>query len=152
MSEVTFSAGETIVKQGDLGDSFYVMKSGTCQCTEKKAMGKKKTHADLRENDFFGELSLLGGAGSARPYTVSAKSTTCLAHVSKATFELKVGNLRDIVDEDKQMRDARSTAVSVFRCSFRSLSNYLSIHLSKTSETPTWRHPRGVFLFLRILL
>jgi CRP-like cAMP-binding protein len=36
MTEVTYEKGEAIIKQGEVGDSFYVIKSGICSRVAKK--------------------------------------------------------------------------------------------------------------------
>lgn len=51
--EMTFRAGETIVKEGDAGLGFYVIVDGQAEVRRK---GKKV--ADLRRGNFFGEMSL----------------------------------------------------------------------------------------------
>ncbi len=37
MFEKTFHNGETIIKQGDVGDNFYVVESGKCEIYVQKA-------------------------------------------------------------------------------------------------------------------
>jgi CRP-like cAMP-binding protein len=51
--EMTFRAGETIVKEGDAGLGLYVIIDGQAEVRRK---GKKI--ADLRRGNFFGEMSL----------------------------------------------------------------------------------------------
>jgi CRP-like cAMP-binding protein len=51
--EMTFRAGEAIVKEGDAGLGFYVIVDGQA---EVRRAGKKVT--GLRRGDFFGEMSL----------------------------------------------------------------------------------------------
>ena len=84
---MTFATNEVVIKQGDMGDSFYVIRAGSCTCSEKKTLGKK-AHPDMHENDFFGEMGLLGN--QARQFTVTAKEPTKCVCISKADFEAKV--------------------------------------------------------------
>ena len=41
LHEVTFEKGHRIIKQGEQGDSFYILKSGTVQVTIADAAGKE---------------------------------------------------------------------------------------------------------------
>lgn len=64
---VDFMAGHSIVREGDEGDSFYVVLKGQA----KVAVGKK-TVATLLPGEHFGEISLLDGG----PRTASVTSDT----------------------------------------------------------------------------
>ncbi|GMH71360.1 hypothetical protein TrLO_g3867 [Triparma laevis f. longispina] len=109
MTEVTFVKGETIIKQGEVGDSFYVMKTGNCQKVAKKMMGNNKL--TLHENDYFGESALL--ISESRTFSVIAESDEVkCSTVDRATFESTVGKLNAIIAEDKRRRDERSSALS----------------------------------------
>lgn len=48
--------GETIIRQGDAADSFYMISAGR---VEVRGAGKRRSQ--LREGDFFGEIGLLSG-------------------------------------------------------------------------------------------
>jgi CRP/FNR family cyclic AMP-dependent transcriptional regulator len=64
---VEFMAGHSIVREGDEGDSFYVVLKGQAKVT----VGKK-TVATLLPGEHFGEISLLDGG----PRTASVTSDT----------------------------------------------------------------------------
>ena len=104
MTEVTFVKGESIIKQGEVGDSFYVIKSGNCQKVAKKMIGNNKL--TLQENDYFGESALL--IAESRTFSVVAESEEVkCATVDRATFESTIGKLNHIIAEDKRRRDER---------------------------------------------
>jgi CRP-like cAMP-binding protein len=104
MTEVTFVKGESIIKQGEVGDSFYVIKSGNCQKVAKKMIGNNKL--TLQENDYFGESALL--IAESRTFNVVAESEEVkCATVDRATFEATIGKLNHIIAEDKRRRDER---------------------------------------------
>jgi len=110
MSEVTFSAGESIIKQGELGDSFYVVRSGVATVAEKKTLSKK-SHPDFGENAFFGENALL--KSGKREFTVTAKSDVRVSCISRSVFDESLGvSLQKIIETDKKMKDERSFALS----------------------------------------
>jgi hypothetical protein len=108
MTEVQYDAGETVIKQGSTGDSFYVIRSGTCIKTSKKVM--RNSQETLGENHFFGEGALL--SQEARSYSVVAAQKIKLVTVDRGTFESKIGNMSKMISEDKKRRDERSFALS----------------------------------------
>ena len=58
----TYSAGEMIFRQGDAGDSFYMIKSGKVNVVVGKSLDEKVVVASLGPGNFFCEMSLLTGA------------------------------------------------------------------------------------------
>jgi CRP-like cAMP-binding protein len=54
--ELTFRPGQTVVEEGLLGETLFVVLSG-----EGKVVRKGRTLARVRPGDFFGELSALDG-------------------------------------------------------------------------------------------
>jgi len=73
------NAGETLFREGDPGDAFYVIKAGQAEVTKKG-----KLLATLREGDWFGELALLDDG--VRTATVTAHIDTELTCVLSADF------------------------------------------------------------------
>lgn len=58
--EETFSRNETVCKEGDRGDYFYIIKEGLADCTQiEEATGRMKLVGSLQAGDYFGEISLL---------------------------------------------------------------------------------------------
>jgi putative ABC transport system ATP-binding protein len=67
-----FPTGAVITRQGDPGDKFYVIRSGSVDIMVDSGAGPKQV-AGLRKGDFFGEAALLTGA--PRNATVVAKES-----------------------------------------------------------------------------
>jgi small-conductance mechanosensitive channel/CRP-like cAMP-binding protein len=65
-----FGAGETLVRQGDAGDTFYIIRRGVVEVTTSGAGGKQIHIAELSRSAFFGEMALM--TGEARNATVRA--------------------------------------------------------------------------------
>ncbi|MBK8762938.1 MAG: cyclic nucleotide-binding domain-containing protein [Sulfuritalea sp.] len=75
--------GDTIIKQGDPGDFYYLIESGRCKVTRKVA-GSSIELAELKEGNAFGEEALV--ADTARNATVVMKTDGVLLRLSKADF------------------------------------------------------------------
>lgn len=64
-------AGEAVFREGDPGDTCYVVRSGAVRVTRRHSDGRQITLAELREGDIFGELAMFG-EGETRSATVEA--------------------------------------------------------------------------------
>lgn len=58
MAELTYQAGETIVREGDAGSSAYLLKSGKVEVS-KTVEDTRIVLAVLEPGQVFGEMSLL---------------------------------------------------------------------------------------------
>ena len=67
-------AGEVIFREGDSGDTCYVIRDGAVRVTRRHSDGRQIALADLREGDIFGELAMFGG--ETRSATVEAVEPT----------------------------------------------------------------------------
>ena len=65
-----YGHGERLVRQGEAGDSLFVIAEGSAVVAVRDEGGRQREVARLSEGDFFGEMSLLTGA--PRSATVSA--------------------------------------------------------------------------------
>ena len=66
----TYLAGEIVFREGDTGDTCYVVRSGALRVTRRHSDGRAITLAELRPGDIFGELAMFGG--ETRSATVEA--------------------------------------------------------------------------------
>ena len=79
--------GATIVREGDIGDTFYVILEGEAKVSSKSGRIVNR----MRPGDFFGEISLLDGG--PRTATVVAATPMKLIGVTRKAF------LRAIADQ-----------------------------------------------------
>ncbi len=80
---VTFREGEFMVREGQLGGTFYVIVEG-----EAKVLRRDRTVAKLGPSDFFGEISLLDGG--PRTADVIAATPVRAIRVFKKAFDRMV--------------------------------------------------------------
>ncbi len=74
----TYDSGEIVFREGDRGDSCYIVRSGAVRVTRSPFPSRAITLAELRPGDVFGELAMFDG--EVRSATVEAlESTTALA-------------------------------------------------------------------------
>lgn len=76
--------GETIIKQGDPGDYYYLIESGRCKVSRLVA-GSPVQLAELKEGDAFGEDALV--ADTVRNATVTMNTDGALLRLSKQDFD-----------------------------------------------------------------
>ena len=81
MHTVEFNPGQTIIKQGDEGDSFYVLGAGTCDITIRG----KGSVAKASRGVAFGELALM--FNQPRAATVTAEGDVVAWKVDDVTFK-----------------------------------------------------------------
>jgi CRP-like cAMP-binding protein len=104
LKPVAFQAGETVVKQGDPGDFYYIISRGKCAVTRiVPETGKELKLTELKVGDSFGEEALLGDC--VRNATVTMVTNGTLMQLSREDFEkllkapvLKTVNLEQALD------------------------------------------------------
>ena len=85
MERRRFTEGSVIVKQGEEGDSFYVIRSGTVQILVERESRPSIPVAVLGANEGFGEMALL--ADQPRSATVLAQGNVEVWRLPKRAFE-----------------------------------------------------------------
>ena len=80
-----FEAGQNIIRQGDVGDTFYVIQEGTVEVVLEGLAGPVQVLAHLQAGDYFGEIALLERC--PRTATVQAATKTSVYVLNKADFD-----------------------------------------------------------------
>ena len=84
LEPVTVQAGDEVIKQGEAGDYYYAVQSGTCEVVRKGSNKREIRLAELGPGDTFGEEALISGA--RRNATVRMTTAGELARLTKADF------------------------------------------------------------------
>jgi hexokinase len=87
---VEYDRGHVILKQGDVGDNFYVVSSGEVEVTVTGADGQAVDRVMLGKGSPFGEQALINGVGT-RNATVTALTHVRLLVFSKKQFNEMLG-------------------------------------------------------------
>lgn len=91
MAEVKVKQEEVIMRQGDKGNNFYIIKSGTCDVWIADSTGERTCVRGLAAGSVCGELSLLTGMPRSASIMATSEEVTLLM-CNKRTFNEKVGN------------------------------------------------------------
>ena len=98
LESVNFKAGDIVIRQGDEGDYFYIIREGQCSVTRlASGEGWDVPLAELSNGDCFGEEALVSDA--RRNATISMITDGTLMRLSKQDFvELLKKNLVHYID------------------------------------------------------
>ncbi|MCQ2816630.1 MAG: cyclic nucleotide-binding domain-containing protein [archaeon] len=90
------SAGETIIKEGDEGNEFYILEEGKAYATKAGGKGKKPQRVfDYTDGGYFGELALLNNA--PRAASIIAETDCNLVYLDRSAFKRLLGPLEDLL-------------------------------------------------------
>ncbi|MBI3330395.1 MAG: NAD(P)-binding domain-containing protein, partial [Nitrospinae bacterium] len=96
-----FAANTPIIREGDYGETFFVILSGSVHVTATTAEGLKLFLGTLGQHDFFGEMAAL--TGFPRSAAVTATTDTIVLEIEKHV-------LIDLMDESKMVKGRVSQA------------------------------------------
>ena len=81
---VTYKAGDTIFRDGELGTEMYIIQKGRVE-VRKKIGAEERVLSVMEKGDFFGEMAILEGM-SRSATAVATEETECIA-INEATFD-----------------------------------------------------------------
>merc|ERR1711923_21058 len=96
LEAVSYEDGEAVVKQGEHGDDFFIIVSGSATVTQYRAEGgESEEKGQLGPSDYFGEIALM--LDRPRAATVTAKGQLKCVKLDRARFERVLGPCADIL-------------------------------------------------------
>ena len=94
--ECRFAGGEPVIRQGDPGESLFVVLEGSVEVSAREADGLPVVITTIGPGGFFGEMSLM--TGTVRSATVTARAESSLLEIDKATFRHVLEAQPDLVE------------------------------------------------------
>ncbi len=141
LQRVDFKAGQSVIKQGEEGDYFYVIVKGKCQVTRETPLNKDGIKlAELVKGDTFGEEALISEA--RRNANVTMLTDSSLMRLGKDDFRMLLNEpMQEYVD---QYEAEKLIAQGAKWLDVRLPSEFESQHLDNALNIPLY--------FLRIKL
>ena len=109
LHEEIYAVGETILKQGDEGSTFYIIKSGNVDVSVMRGIRDVKV-AKLSATGFFGEMSFL--AGEKCNATITAKTDTIVYALSHTALGEILESNSKLAEELAQVLENRSKSAA----------------------------------------
>ena len=91
-----YSSGQALIRQGDEGDTFYIVKSGHIEVTQRDDRGVEEVVNQLDRGETFGELALLHDA---------PRNATCRATVPTEVLCLRKADFNRLVRRRLALRE-----------------------------------------------
>jgi CRP-like cAMP-binding protein len=102
-----FEEGDVIIREGDLVEMFYVVRSGTIARYKTKSGGNDVKLGIVEESKVFGTTSFIRGVRC--PYTYTAMGKVKLFYLTRHDFESILGSVKDAFDNNTAMPSVRNT-------------------------------------------
>ena len=97
-----FLAGQTIIREGDPADSFFILTRGAASVRRNGPDGEREI-STLKAGDFFGEVGLLTG---------TPRNATVRATAPSEVLELDADGFRDLVESSQATKDRVRTSMT----------------------------------------
>jgi CRP/FNR family transcriptional regulator, cyclic AMP receptor protein len=139
----TYPAGTIILREGDPGDTCYVLRAGLARVTRQHADGRSITLTNLGPGEIFGELAMFGG---------EVRSATVEAVDEVRAVALLAADLKRLLSEHPEIAVKLLGALSgrlreanarISRQSFQKVSSRVAGVLAELAETGAPRDANG---------
>ncbi len=96
-----FNQGDYIIREGEMGDIFYMVEDGEAEATITTEAGKPPvTVKNYKVGDYFGELALI--KGEPRAANIVAKSNLKLVSLDRGSFKRLLGPIEEILKRNAE--------------------------------------------------
>eukprot|EP00736_Rhodelphis_marinus_P002926 Rmarinus@m.26781 len=89
-----FDSGSYIIREGDVGDRFYIIRSGEVRVLKDNSEGREEEVRRLKKGDYFGELALIND--DRRAASVVAEGNVETLSLKREIFIELVGTMEEI--------------------------------------------------------
>jgi len=96
LTRVSFRPGEAIIRKGEIGETFYIIETGSVRVHDIGIGDSRSSDFVLHDGDSFGERSLL--TGERRAAAVSAITDVKTFAIDRRTFEENIADLQESLD------------------------------------------------------
>ncbi len=93
----TFEPGEVLIRQGDAGDRFFIVRDGSCDVYITESDGSQVRGDEKQRGDFFGETALI--TGDPRSATVIARGPVEVLTLDKENFQRALSGSKSFEDQ-----------------------------------------------------
>lgn len=100
-----YAPGDVLVAQGQPGDSVFILTTGVVKAWTRHADGRYVQVRELREGDFFGEISVL--SGRPRTATITAATYCELLELDRASLDAITARHPRVLDVMRQVYEQR---------------------------------------------
>jgi CRP/FNR family transcriptional regulator, cyclic AMP receptor protein len=131
----SYPAGSIILREGDPGDTCYILRSGRARVVRQHADGRAITLTNLGPGEIFGELAMFGG---------EVRSATVEAVDDVRAIAILAGDLKRLLSEHPEIavkllgalaERLRETNARIARQSFQKVSSRVAGVLVELAET-----------------
>src|SRR5919197_2864736 len=131
----SYPAGSIILREGDAGDTCYILRSGGARVVRQHADGRAITLTNLGPGEIFGELAMFGG---------EVRSATVEALDDVQAVAILAGDLKRMLSEHPEIavkllralaERLRETNARIARQSFQKVSSRVAGVLVELAET-----------------
>ena len=133
----SYTPGEYIFKEGDIGEEMFIIHSGTIRITKKTDEGEK-TLVSLTAGDFFGEMAVIDN-GPRSASAIAVDDAVCIV-LNEELFEQQMQRNAKIVKKILKNMSARLRAMNeqlqnmTMKDYNMRVVNALLVHVNKSGE------------------
>jgi len=144
IKQTTYPAAQTIVRQGEQGETFYIVVAGQVRVVRQDETGAKATIRLLGPGQFFGEMGLL--YGELTNATIETALPTTLLYVEKDNFNAMVARLPGVRQQLEQAAGRRSRMVGLGHFDWQ-MPDEIVLWLARRSIIPQMAESLGGLIF-----
>lgn len=101
LKSCNYNKDDYVIKEGEMGDVFYIISEGTAVATKTMEPGKPPVEVkNYNVGDYFGELALI--KGEPRAANILATSNLKLISLDRLSFKRLLGPIEDILKRNSE--------------------------------------------------